>query len=106
MLDFKGELKKFPFFYCHVDFFVVLNRWLRYPKNKVEMEVDMILMAERDGECREIGREYSFESALTFISELERDYELEFGRSYEGSDFILIDGEQCWLCEGDDWVEI
>ena len=66
----------------------------------------MIFMCERDGESREIGRGYSFDSALAFINELELDYELEFGRSYEGSDFILIDGEQCWLCEGDEWVEI
>ena len=66
----------------------------------------MIFMCERDGESREIGRGYSFESAVAFINEFERDYELEFERSYEGSDFILIDGEQCWLCEGDEWVEI
>ena len=66
----------------------------------------MILMAELDGECREIGRDYTFASALTFINEFERDYELEFERSFEGSDFILINGEQCWLCEGDEWVEI
>jgi len=66
----------------------------------------MILMAERDGECREIGRDYTFESALTFVNEFELDYELEFGCPFEGSDFILIDGEQCWLCEGAEWVEI
>jgi hypothetical protein len=69
----------------------------------VELEVPMILTAERDGEVIELGRGFTLETAYEFI--LERDCDPE-NPWLEGYDLVVTDGTESWLLEADCWAPV
>jgi hypothetical protein len=67
-------------------------------------EMNLIAQNAQTGETRDLGSDFTFESAYEFIAENDSD---PFENPWlPGFDLILIDGAEHWVLEADAWAPV